>query len=98
MARGKGQSYAKNRREGESEPVGFCDTTGMPMYRTRKGCKTAAKRLPARVEGAEGHLTAFSCPDCRYWHFGHLDPDVAAGNVSRDVRYAHPDHTEALSA
>ena len=53
-------------------------------YSSRKEAKLAMKRMKGRGNGREGHLMAYACEHCDFWHLGHLSPSVFRGVITKD--------------
>lgn len=47
------------------------ECVGKVRFLTRKAARLARKRMPGN-----GHLNAYACTRCPFWHLGHWNPHV----------------------
>lgn len=67
--------------EYQPEDTGRCPACGKIRYFTRRGAKAAARRAHPGDHG----LRPYQCGT--YWHYGHMDPRVARGEITKQFRY-----------
>lgn len=78
--------------------VSRCETTGKRGYLTRNDARLARRRQ----ELTSGHLNAYRCDHCPYWHLGNLAGLVISGRTTRASLYCgttdtEPDHPEVTT-
>ena len=58
--------------------------SGKVRYSSRSLAKKARQNLKSSGR-ADGHLQAYACRYCDFWHLGHLSPDVFRGIIDKDA-------------
>ena len=70
--------------------AGTCDASGKIQYPTRKDAKEARRLMKGKGIPQSG-MSVYQCPECNYWHLGHLSASVRAGRLGREQRYSDPE-------
>lgn len=72
---------------GPSNWVTTACTSGKRCYPSRRAAKKALEQAPL------SHMRPYRCPDCPYWHNGHLPRAVMRGERTAEEHYHHPTST-----
>lgn len=53
-------------------------------YSSRRTARKALRTMQGVGKGRNGHMQAYQCIFCTFWHLGHLSPRVANGTVRKE--------------